>query len=103
MHSRRERTDRTVLLFGFSIPVGFLSWFLPLFSVHAYCENRVFACVYGLLAFILLIFFIRNSATNKWRKLLSGIGCAVSILSVAVNLAFVGYATHLCRHQFVTS
>jgi len=94
------KSDRTFLLLSASLLIFGLSLFLPLVSVHTYCENRSVAAVFGVVSITLFLFFFRNHAASTGRKMASVVGQALSVLAVAVNVAFILYATHLCRHMF---
>jgi hypothetical protein len=94
------KSDRTFLLLSASLLIFGLSLFLPLVSVHTYCENRTVAAVFGVVSITLFLFFFRNQAASTARKMASVVGQALSVLAVAVNVAFILYATHLCRHMF---
>ena len=92
--------DRTLLFLAASLLIFVLSLFLPLISVHTYCENRTGAAVFGVIAIMIFLFLLRNRAESTARKIASGVGQALSILATAVNVAFILYATHDCRHMF---
>ena len=77
-----------------------LSFYLPLVSVHTYCENRRVAAVFGGVSILVFVFLFRGKAASTARKLVSGLGMTLCVLAVAVNVAFILYATHLCRHMF---
>lgn len=94
------KSDQTLLLLTASLLIFVLSLFLPLASVHSYCENRSVAAVFGVPAVMVSLFLFRNRASSTARKVASGVGQALSLLAVAVNVAFILYATHLCRHMF---
>ena len=94
------KSDRTFLLFSASLVMFVLSLLLPLVSVHTYCENRSGAAVFGVASITVFLFFFRSQATSTARKVASGVGKTLCVLAVAVNVAFIFYATHLCRHMF---
>jgi len=94
------KSDRTFLLLSASLLIFGLSLFLPLVSVHTYCENRSVAALFGVVSITLFLFFFRNQAASTARKIACVVGHALSVLAVAVNVAFILYATHLCRHMF---
>jgi len=77
-----------------------LSLFLPLVSVHTYCENRTIAGIFGVVAVTLFLFFFRNKAMTTARQVACVVGKVLCVLAVAVNVAFMVYATHVCRHMF---
>ena len=77
-----------------------LSLFLPLASVETYCENRTIAAIFGFISIAVLLMFLRNGPASTFKKTISIIGGALCVLALAVNLAFIFYATHLCRHMF---
>jgi Ca2+/H+ antiporter len=94
------KSDRTLLLLSASILIFVLSLLLPLVSVHTYCENRSVAAVFGVVSIAVFMFFFRSRAASTARKVASGVGQTLSVLAVAVNIAFILYSTHLCRHMF---
>ena len=94
------KSDRTLLLLSASLLIFMLSLSLPMVSVHTYCENRTGAAAFGVLSIAVFLFFFRNRATSTARKIASGAGQTLSVLAVAVNVAFIFYATQLCRHMF---
>ncbi len=89
-----------MLLLSASLLIFVLSLFLPLVSVHTYCENRTVAAAFGVVSIAVFLFFLRNRAASTARKVASGVGQTLCVLAVAVNVAFILYATHLCRHMF---
>jgi len=99
-YNRLVKSARTFLLLAASVVIFLLSFFLPLFSVHTYCENRTAAVVFGGIATIVFVLFLRNHATSMASKIVSGIGVALCLLALAINVAFIVYATRLCRHMF---
>ena len=94
------KSDRTFLLFSAALLMFVLSLFLPLVSVHTYCENRRVAARFGVVSIALFVFLIRVQPASTARKVASGVGMTLCVLAVAVNAAFILYATHLCRHMF---
>ena len=94
------KPDRTLLLVIASLVIFVLSLFLPLASVHTYCENRTVAAIFGFISIIVILMFFRNRATSTAKKTVAIIGGALCFLALAVNVAFILYATHLCRHMF---
>ena len=94
------KSDRKLLLFSASLLMFVLSLYLPLISVHTYCENRSVAAVFGVSSIALFVFLFRGQAASTARKVASGVGMTLCILALAVNVAFILYATHLCRHMF---
>ena len=94
------KSDQTLLLLSASILIFVLSLFLPLASVHNYCENRSVAALFAVLAAIVSLFLFRNRASSRARSIASGVGQTLCFVAVATNVAFILYATHLCRHMF---
>jgi hypothetical protein len=94
------KSERTFLLFSTSLLMFVFSLFLPLVSVHTYCENRGVAAVFGVGSIAVFVLLFRGQAASTTRKVASGVGMALSVLAFAVNVAFILYATHLCRHMF---
>jgi hypothetical protein len=68
--------------------------------VHSYCENRIVAAVFGVLSTMVFLLFFRNKAGSTARKIARRVGQTLSFLGLALNVAFIVYATHLCRHMF---
>ena len=97
---RGVRSDRKLLLFSASLLIFVFSLFLPLLSVHTYCENRSVAAVFGFGSIAVLVFLLRGQAASIVRAVASGVGVALCVLAVVLNVAFILYATHLCRHMF---
>lgn len=95
------KSDRTFLLFSVSLAILVLSLLLPLVSVHTYCENRGIAAVYGFISIAVFVFLLRGQAITTARKIASRVGMTLCVLAAAVNVAFILYATHECRHMFV--
>src|SRR6266700_428354 len=94
------KSDRALLLLSASILIFVLSLCLPPVSVHTYCENRSVAAVFGVVSMTMFLFLVRNRAASTGRKVASGVGQTLAVLAVAVNVVFIIYATHLCRHMF---
>ena len=88
------------MLVSASLVIFLLSFFLPLASVHTYCEDRTIAAVFGLISIAVFLMLLRNRAASTFKKTLATIGGALCFLALAVNVAFILYATHLCRHMF---
>jgi len=94
------KSDRTLLLVSASFLILLLSFFLPLASLHTYCENRTIAAVFGFISIAVFLALLRNRAASTFKKTVTIIGAALCFLALAVNVAFILYATHLCRHMF---
>jgi hypothetical protein len=88
---------KTFWLFAAASLIFLLSLFLMPVSVHTYCENRPIAGVFGVIAVAIGILFLRH---RSLRGLLRGLGIVICSVAVALNLAFIAYATHLCNHMF---
>lgn len=87
------------MLVSASLLIFLLSLFLPLASVHTYCENRTIAAIFGFISIAVFLMFLRNRASTL-KKTVAIIGGALCFFALAVNVAFILYATHLCRHMF---
>jgi F0F1-type ATP synthase assembly protein I len=94
------KDDRALLLLSASLVIFVLSLLLPVFPVHSYCENRTGAAIFGVISITISLALFRNRARSIARKIASGVGQALSIFATAVNLVFILYATHECRHMF---
>ena len=77
-----------------------LSSFLPLVSVHTYCEDRTIAAVFGFISMAVFLMILRNRVLSSFKKTLAIIGAALCFLALAVDVGFILYATNLCRHMF---
>lgn len=96
----RERADRSLILLGASLGLLLVSLALPIVSVHTYCENRVGASIFGVLSLTTVLLIVRNHASSRTRKMFAAVGVSTCLFAVAVNVAFIAYATHVCRHMF---
>jgi hypothetical protein len=94
------KPDRTSLLVSASLVIFLLSFFLPLASVHNYCDNRTIAAVFGFISIAVFLMLLRNRAASTSKKTAAIIGGVLCFLALVVNVGFILYATHLCRHMF---
>ena len=94
------KSNHAFLLFATSLLVFVLSLFLHIVSVHTYCENRRVAALFGVVSIIVFVFFFRGQAASTARKVVSGIGMALCVLALAINVAFIIHATRLCGYLF---
>jgi hypothetical protein len=94
------KNDQTLLLLTASLLIFLLSLVLLVASVHSYCENRSVAALFGALAAMVSLFLFRNRASSSAKKIASGVAQTLCVIAVAVNVTFIVYATHLCRHMF---
>ena len=94
------RTDRTVGLFVVALLIAVFSYGLFVTSVHTYCENRWVAAVFASTGLATLVVIVRNNAATLGKKVLSGTGASLCLLSVAFNLLFIVVATRDCSHMF---
>ena len=99
-YNRLVKSDRTFRLIAASVVIFLLSFFLQLSSVHTYCEDRTWAGVFGVIAAVVFVILLRNRAGSTLRKVMSGIGLTLCLLAVGIDVAFIVYFTHLCRHMF---
>ena len=83
-----------------SLLILIVSLFLPLVSVHTYCENRTIAAIFGVIAILLFVFFFRSNSTDTVGKVTSRIGMSFCILALSVNVGFILLATKVCSHMF---
>ncbi len=88
-----------LLLFG-AIVILVLSCFLPLVSVHTYCENRKVAAAFMVAAIVAFGFLFSDRATSTRQKVLAFISGAIFILAIGINATFIVWATEVCRHAF---
>ena len=93
------RQDRTVLLFVIAVSAGCFSVMLGPLSVHTYCENRPIVGALTFVAAFIFTLFIRKRSDTFWKRILSGLGVAMCLLTTGVNIWFIWYATRLCRHM----
>lgn len=83
-----------------SLAILLISCALVLGSVHSYCENRIYAAVWGVFCVATLVGSFRSRGESMAAKVASDFGKILSVLALAINAAFIAYATHLCRHMF---
>ena len=69
-------------------------------ACHFKMEGTAMAAGFAVLGLLTFVFIVRNRALTFRKKLLSGIGASLCLLSVALDLAFIVYATHDCCHMF---
>ena len=94
----RVKRDRTIQLFSASLLVFGFSCVLPLLSTNRYCHNVRLAHVLGIASIVILLaFFLGSRATSTRKKIASGVGEAVSIVAILLNLELIVAAADLCR------
>jgi hypothetical protein len=93
------RGDRSGALSGIAVLTGLFSVALGPFSVHTYCENRPFVGVCAIAAVILIVLLIQNRPLARWRRIVWRFGLAICLLTTAMNIWFIWYATGVCRHM----
>ena len=94
----RLKRDRTIQLLSASLLIFALSFLLPLFSSDRYCHNLPLAHVFGIASMVILLgFFFWNRATSTRKKIASGVGEAICILAILLNLVLTVAAGNLCR------
>jgi hypothetical protein len=94
----RLKRDRTIQLFSASLLIFALSFVLPLFSTDRYCHNLRLAHVFGIASMVILLgFLFWNRATSTRKKIASGVGEAICILAILLNLGAIVAAGDLCR------
>jgi hypothetical protein len=94
------QNNKSALLLALALPTAVLSCFLPLVSVHTYCENRAGAGVLVAVAVAIAYVRIRSSASGPVPRVLSiltYLGCA---LAITVNSLFIAFASRVCPDKF---
>jgi hypothetical protein len=56
--------------------------------------------MFEFISITVFLLFLRNRAASTTKKTVAIIGGALCLPALAVNVAFILYATHLCRHMF---
>jgi|ERR1700676_1400321 hypothetical protein len=89
-----------VLLLALALLIALMSAFLPLASVHTYCENRAGAGV--LLAIAIAISYVRVRGSAKGQRLHPlAIGTYLACtLAATFNVLFIVHASKLCQEYF---
>ncbi|SRR6266403_2461484 len=93
------QNNKSALLLALALPTAVLSCFLPLVSVHTYCENRAGAGALVAIAIAILYVRIRTSAKGLVPHVLSIATYLVGAIAVTVNVLFIVYASKLCRDK----
>lgn len=99
-YNRRVKRDRTLRFLALSVLIFLFSLLLPPFSVHTYCEHRTWAGIFGIIAVVIFGMHLRNRAASIGRKIMSAVALTLCLLAVAIDVAFIVYATRVCRHMF---
>jgi hypothetical protein len=94
------KNTESVLLLALAVLTAAMSAFLPLLSVHTYCENRAGAGVLLAVAVGILYVRLRGSAKGPVPLVLAIATCLVCALSVTFNVLFIVHASKLCRDHF---
>jgi hypothetical protein len=94
------QNNKSALLLALALPTALLSCFLPLVSVHTYCENRSGAGVLVAVAIAIAYFRVEISAKGLMPRALSILTYLCCALAVTVNSLFIGFASKLCPDKF---
>jgi hypothetical protein len=94
------KNTRGVLLLALALLTALMSAFLPLASVHTYCENRAGAGVLLAVAIAILYVRIRGSAKGPIPRVLGIVTYLACTLAVTFNVLFIVHASKLCRDYF---
>jgi|HubBroStandDraft_6_1064221.scaffolds.fasta_scaffold2127476_1 hypothetical protein len=70
-------------------------------SVHTYCENRPIVGALTFVAAFIFTLFIRKRSDTFWKRILSGLGVAMCLLTTGVNIWF--NLVYLVRDPVVSS
>jgi nicotinamide riboside transporter PnuC len=92
-----RRRDLSPWLCVASVCLLVLSYLAPVLSVHTYCENRSISVVLLIIAIILFVSLLRNRAGTILHHVLARIGEAACVVSIAISIAFIWYATESCK------
>ncbi len=91
--------NKSAFLLALALPTAALSFFLPLVSVHTYCENRAGAGVLVAVAIAILYVRVRSSAKGPIPNVLSILTYLACTLAVTNNGLFIVHASKLCRDK----
>lgn len=90
------RRDRMLLLTSVVLVVFVYAMFLPVISVHTYCENRVYGAAVTCVLSIMFVLLLVNRAGSSWHKVICGVAEAACIVGAIFDIDFVLAATRLC-------
>jgi hypothetical protein len=94
----RLKRDRTIQLLSVSLVIFVFSFSLPLLSTDRYCHTLLLADMCGIASLVvLLVFFFGSRAISTRKKIAAGVGEAVCILAIVLNLEVIVAAADLCR------
>jgi hypothetical protein len=91
---------KSVLLLALALLTAVMSVFLPLVSVHTYCENRAGAGVLLAVGIAISYVCVRGAIKGPIPHVLAIVTCLVCTLAVTVNVLFIVYASKLCQDYF---
>jgi hypothetical protein len=77
-----------------------LSLFLVPASVHTYCENRPIAGVFDAVSLLVGVTLGLSTADTRAGRVVKVAGLILSVFAMAINTAFIVWATNTCRHMF---
>lgn len=94
------KNAKSVLLLALALLTALMSAFLPLGSVHTYCENRAGAGVLLAVAIAILCVRVRGSAKGLIPSVPTIVTYLACTLTVTLNVLFIVYASKLWRDHF---
>lgn len=94
------KNTKSVLLLALALLTAVMSAFLPLASVHTYCENRAGAGVLLAVAIAILYVRVRGSVKGPVPLVLAIVTCLACTLAATFNVSFIVHASKLCRDHF---
>ena len=94
---RKIQEDKTILLFGLALLMAFVCYFVILGSVHNYCDNRPIVGVLAIVPAVILVLLIRNRTAPLLKRVLSSLGIIICMLTTGAGIAFIWFATKVCR------
>jgi hypothetical protein len=68
-------------------------------NVHNYCEDRPVVGVLACISALSLVLLVRNRGRKPRVRVISNLAILVCFLTTFGNVAFVWYATQVCRHM----
>ena len=94
------KNTKSVLQLALAVLTALMSAFLPLASVHTYCENRAGAGVLLAAAIAISCVRVRGSVKGPIPHALAILTYLACTLAVTFNVLFIVHASKLCRDYF---
>jgi hypothetical protein len=97
-HRTAER-DRTIGLFVFALCLSALSYLFSAFSVHTYCEGRLFGVGLAFAVAVAIYLLICHRPPNAWRRAIAALAILLCLLVVTFNGWYFIWVTRTCAAQ----